>query len=144
MPTPLQNNATRGVLSSQKGIDARVVSQIEITLPWPPSVNHYWRSWQGRMIISSAGREYRAAVARIALDAGRCRMPDVPLSVHIEAWMPDRRRRDLDNMLKAPLDALTHAGIWADDSQIHDLRITRAPMIGGMLKIMIREARHGL
>ena len=38
----------------------------------------------------------------------------------IEAWMPDKRVRDLDNLLKAPLDALTRAGFWVDDSQIAD------------------------
>jgi hypothetical protein len=33
---------------------------IELTLPWPPSVNHYWRVLRGRMIVSAAGRKYRA------------------------------------------------------------------------------------
>ncbi len=35
---------------------------IEITLPWPPSVNTYWRMFKNRMIISKEGREYRVAV----------------------------------------------------------------------------------
>jgi crossover junction endodeoxyribonuclease RusA len=35
---------------------------IEITLPWPPSVNTYWRNFDGRMIISAKGREYRETV----------------------------------------------------------------------------------
>ena len=33
------------------------------------------------------------------------------------------------------LDALTHAGLWLDDSQVADLRIRRAPTIGGMVKV---------
>ena len=49
-----------------------------------------------------------------------------PIVVVVAAYMPDLRRRDLDNMFKAPLDALGHAGVYADDSQIHDLRIYRA------------------
>ena len=36
---------------------------IEITLPWPPTVNTYWRNFNGRTIISAKGREYRKAVA---------------------------------------------------------------------------------
>ncbi|NBW22487.1 MAG: RusA family crossover junction endodeoxyribonuclease, partial [Caulobacteraceae bacterium] len=36
--------------------------------------------------------------------------------VVIEAFPPDRRKRDLDNILKSLLDALTHAGVWEDDS----------------------------
>jgi crossover junction endodeoxyribonuclease RusA len=39
--------------------------------------------------------------------------------------------------LKATLDALTHAGVWEDDSQIDALTITRAPLVGGMLKVRI-------
>ena len=46
-------------------------------------------------------------------------------------------RRDLDNLLKGLLDALTHAGLWLDDSQVADLRIRRAPTIGGMVKVRV-------
>ncbi|MEE1653752.1 RusA family crossover junction endodeoxyribonuclease [Brachymonas sp. J145] len=113
---------------------------VEIVLPWPPSVNHYWRTWQGRPRISHEGRQYREAVADLVRKSGHGKLPDAPLAVHIEAWMPDRRKRDLDNALKAPLDALTHAGLWDDDSQIHDLRITRAPVVkGGALKIRVED-----
>lgn len=40
--------------------------------------------------------------------------------------MPDNRRRDAVNLLKAPLDALAHAGVYEDDSQIVELSIRRA------------------
>ena len=61
------------------------------------------------------------------------------MCVVIEAWRPDYRRRDLDNLLKATLDGLAHAGVYDDDSQIVDLRIYWAPDIGGMPKIKIEE-----
>lgn len=61
------------------------------------------------------------------------------LKVVIEAWRPDNRRRDLDNLLKAVLDSMGHAGLYVDDSLIVDLRIYWAPEIGGMLKIKIEE-----
>ena len=32
-------------------------------------------------------------------------------------YPPDARRRDIDNYNKALCDALTHAGVWEDDSQ---------------------------
>jgi crossover junction endodeoxyribonuclease RusA len=54
--------------------------------------------------------------------------------------MPDKRRRDLDNILKALLDGLTHSGVWGDDSQVVDLRIVKAPTLGGMVKVNISEA----
>jgi crossover junction endodeoxyribonuclease RusA len=68
------------------------------------------------------------------------------LRLDVEAWMPDRRRRDLDNTLKATQDAMTHAGIWDDDSQIDDLRIVRKRdaagrlQLGGMLVIRLEAA----
>lgn len=105
-----------------------------MVLPWPPSVNRYWRNVQGRTLISEEGRRYRDAVAGQALEHRWPKHGDKRLTVRIEAWVPDKRRRDLDNMLKAALDALTHAGVWDDDSQIDDLRIVRMP-IGGMLKV---------
>ena len=36
----------------------------------------------------------------------------------MDAFPPDRRRRDLDNLLKPALDALQHAGVYEDDSQV--------------------------
>lgn len=49
---------------------------------------------------------------------------------------PDKRKRDLDNYLKATLDAMTHAGVFVDDSQIDALSIERGevePRFGGVV-----------
>jgi crossover junction endodeoxyribonuclease RusA len=112
---------------------------IELTMPWPPSVNTYWRTFQGRMIISEKGRAYRKAVADQVLVQRGAKHYEGKLRVVIEAWRPDNRRRDLDNLLKAVLDSLTHAGVWADDGLIVDLRIYWAEHIGGMLKVKVSE-----
>lgn len=112
---------------------------IELTMPWPPSVNTYWRTFQGRMIISEKGRSYRKAVADQVLVQRGAKHYEGKLKVEIEAWRPDNRRRDLDNLLKAVLDSLTHAGVWADDGLIVDLRIYWAPDVGGMLKVKVIE-----
>jgi crossover junction endodeoxyribonuclease RusA len=111
----------------------------ELVLPWPPSVNTYWRTFRGRMIISEKGREYRKAVADQVVLQSAAKHYAGKLIVEIEAWRPDKRRRDLDNLLKAALDGMTHAGVWDDDSNIVDLRIYWAEHIGGMLKIKVRE-----
>ena len=77
-----------------------------ITLPWPPSNNRYYRHNRGRTHISAEGQAYRDNVARIIKNA----MLDIglamPVKIRIECHMPDRRRRDLDNLQK-PL--LTHS-----------------------------------
>ncbi len=114
---------------------------IEITLPWPPSVNNYWRMWQGRMVISNEGRKYRKAVSELVMVHQGTRSIDGKVKMTIEAWRPDNRKRDLDNLLKAVLDSLTHAGVYHDDSLVVDLRIYWAPEIGGMLKVKIEEQK---
>ena len=96
-------------------------------LPWPPSVNTYWRSVNGRTILSRKGREYRAnAHARLAEQG----LPFVKgrVSVSAIAHAPDNRRRDLDDLWKSILDSLTHARAIEDDSLIDDLRIVRGPV----------------
>jgi crossover junction endodeoxyribonuclease RusA len=115
------------------------MEMIEMTLPWPPSVNTYWRNFDGRMIISARGRDYRETVGDQMTLQKMVKHFKGQLKVEIEAFRPDKRRRDLDNLLKATLDGLAHAGVYEDDSQIVDLRIYWAPDIGGMLKIKIEE-----
>lgn len=115
------------------------MEMIEMTLPWPPSVNTYWRNFDGRMIISARGREYRETVGDQMTLQKMVKHFKGQLRVEIEAFRPDKRRRDLDNLLKATLDGLAHAGVYEDDSQIVDLRIYWAKDIGGMLKIKIEE-----
>tara|TARA_R110000868_G_scaffold127228_1_gene334713 strand:- start:18 stop:362 length:345 start_codon:yes stop_codon:yes gene_type:complete len=108
---------------------------VEVNLPWPPSVNRYYRTFRGRIIISKEGRDYRKQVQ--APNKTEANFAG-PVIVEIEAFRPDNRRRDLDNVLKAALDALTHMLIWEDDSQIVDLRIWWAAEKGGFLNVKVR------
>lgn len=114
---------------------------ITLHLPYPPSVNTYWRhptagKLAGRHLISEKGRKYRADVCWSiphSVEKFSCR-----LSVTIECFPPDRRRRDLDNVAKGLLDALSHAGVWGDDEQIDDLRIMRREVTkGGAVRVRI-------
>ncbi|MFI4911149.1 MAG: RusA family crossover junction endodeoxyribonuclease [Sedimentisphaeraceae bacterium JB056] len=92
---------------------------INLTLPWPPSVNHYYRKVGSRMLISRRGRIYRQAVCFIVRELG-IKTFDCELKITIDAYPPDRRRRDGDNLLKAIFDSLQHGGLFQDDSQIKD------------------------
>jgi len=93
-----------------------------ITLPWPPSANRYYRTVNGRPILSKVAREYRAEVVTLV---GTVTAISGRISVTIEAYPPDQRKRDLDNLLKQTLDALQHAGVYLDDSQIDQILIKR-------------------
>jgi len=76
-------------------------------------------------LISREGRTFRKNVCAL-LGGGGPRKPPAGgrIALAMDAFPPDRRRRDLDNIQKPVLDALEHAGVYVDDSQI-DLLITR-------------------
>jgi crossover junction endodeoxyribonuclease RusA len=114
---------------------------LTLTLPYPPSVNRMWRTPRtgplaGRTLVSVEGREYRAKVCATVGDRLWQPLKD-RLRVDIEARMPDKRRRDIDNPIKALLDSLTHAGVWLDDSQIDDLRVWRSAERTGEVVVRI-------
>jgi crossover junction endodeoxyribonuclease RusA len=103
---------------------------VKLVLPYPPSVNHYWRHFHGRTVISREGRAFRENVqALLAPERGGSNGPRKPpsggrIALAMDAFPPDRRRRDLDNIQKSTLDAFEHAGVYEDDSQV-DLLVTR-------------------
>ena len=99
-------------------------SILALDVPYPPSVNRYWRAFRGRNILSAEARAYRRAITAVMLErkltplSGR-------LAVSVMLCPPDRRRRDLDNAMKGLLDGLQHGGAYTDDSQIDKLTIER-------------------
>lgn len=120
-----------------------------IELPWPPTANTYYRAilMQRRtmpssekykrqvvMKISAAGRKYRDDVQRLI---GKPEALEGRLHVHVDAYPPDCRRRDLDNILKALQDSLEHAGVYRDDSQIDRISVQRHPSEGQPGRVVV-------
>ncbi len=108
---------------------------MKLVLPFPPSVNTYWRApnkgpLAGRHLISAKGRAYQSdACAAIIEQLRRLPKPSsAPAAVEIVLFPPDARRRDIDNYNKALFDALTHAGIWEDDRQIKRMLVEWGPV----------------
>ena len=102
-----------------------------IKLPFPPSLNAYYRSIIRRrkdgkhytqVLISAKGRAYRTLVGQMLMIQGVREMTG-DLEIEIKVFQPDRRKRDIDNLLKSLLDALQHGGAFVDDSQIKKLTI---------------------
>ena len=94
----------------------------EIELPFPPSLNTYYRAMYNiktkvaYITRSARGKAYRINVGRMIRG-----YPTLDGDLHVSVIMfpPDKRRRDLDNFDgKALWDALTKAGVWKDDSQV--------------------------
>lgn len=100
---------------------------INLRLPYPPSINHYYIRTSKGVAIGKKGKWYReqvgfhVAVARLP----RKFLGSEKLKVTIRAYAPDRRARDADNILKCLLDSLTKSKVWGDDKQIFDLRVIK-------------------
>ena len=112
---------------------------IEIELPYPPSVNHYYRRVGPRTLISREGRAYREKVCSLLADLG---LPGFtgPLDVEVEVFPPDNRRRDIDNLQKSLLDSMQHGGLYEDDSQIVKITIDKRDSVaGGFVIVRVQE-----
>lgn len=115
------------------------MTQSFYALPYPPSTNTYWRNVGGRVLISAKGRAFRHDVWAIVKESGAEKLTG-RLEVALQLTMPDKRRRDIDNVFKALLDALEHAGAYENDNQIDKLSVVRMGVEspGGVL-VFIRD-----
>lgn len=109
---------------------------IELVLPWPPSVNAYWRSFvpkgwtRATVHVSEDGKRYQEAVRCLAED-----LRIEPLRGHLKLEVtfhpPDNRGHDLDNRLKPMIDALANAGAFENDVQIREIHAKFGPVAKG-------------
>jgi crossover junction endodeoxyribonuclease RusA len=115
--------------------------QIQLTLPFPPSINHYWkhRNIGSSVYISAEGVKYRQIVANEARKHENLGTARVSVQMVLNA--PNKRKYDIDNRVKALLDALTHAELWNDDEQVDELIIRRGDIQknNGEVKIIIKK-----
>lgn len=123
---------------------AHVDPSWKIKIAWPPSVNHVWRKTpSGRIYLTREAKTFRADVmSRVAVARCHGALPKAALAgnlaVAMELYPPDRRRHDVDNYSKAVLDALTHAHLWRDDSQVKRQTVeVREPKAGGQVVLTI-------
>ncbi|WP_313383165.1 RusA family crossover junction endodeoxyribonuclease [Pantoea sp.] len=93
---------------------------MKLILPFPPSVNSYWRNTRKGVLISASGRSFRANAIGAVYEQLKSRPKPITVNVEVALvlYPPSKQSRDLDNYLKAIFDSLTHAGVWADDSQV--------------------------
>lgn len=110
-----------------------------LTLPLPPTVNHYYCRQGNRTFIGGKGLKFREQVAKIVAAAGH-KPFEGRLSLFAAIFPANRIKQDLDNRSKALQDALTHAGLWRDDEQIDQLTLVRKEVVkGGLVKVVVTE-----
>jgi crossover junction endodeoxyribonuclease RusA len=124
---------------------------MRFAVPYPPSLNTYYRIYQGRILLSEKARAYLNDFKYALWGCSWYRkellkMPFMEeLEVCIEVYPPDKRKRDLDNTLKCLLDSMQKCGIYKDDSQIARLNVIRKEIIiNGKVEIVITEKANDI
>ena len=111
---------------------------VPLELPWPPSVNNYWIHRGRGTFISDAGIMFIKSV-KVAIVQAKLYKPMLgKLHVSIKLFPPDKRRRDIDNVLKSILDALTKGGLMEDDSQVKRLDVEMLESLGGCVEVYVK------
>lgn len=106
---------------------ARVNDRVLVlSVPLPPSVNHlYYNTPTGRR-MTKEGKAYKRLVAETLMQQrARTKAPDPPYEVSLWLLVPDNRRRDASNMVKAIEDAVADFLMY-DDSANHILHLYKA------------------
>jgi crossover junction endodeoxyribonuclease RusA len=119
-------------------------SSYHYVLPFPPSVNHYWRTRrQGfRQItyVSKQGVAFQKAVAKVVHQRPNTRRR---LAVTMQLQRGDAQEYDIDNYVKSTLDALQKAGVFMNDRQVDRLVIERLPYGKvGLCNVTVEEIGH--
>jgi crossover junction endodeoxyribonuclease RusA len=87
-----------------------------VILTLPPSINRLWRvAKNGKVYCSARYVQWRTlSVWQIASQLKSKKVVG-PYKLTLLVVRPDKRKRDLDNLLKAASDALVAAGVLEDD-----------------------------
>jgi crossover junction endodeoxyribonuclease RusA len=91
---------------------------MNLTLPYAPSANRYWRNYRGVTVVSDEARDYKDIVRLIATRQG-VEPVSGPVALTVTVYRP-RKSGDLDNRLKVLLDALGGVA-YHDDKQVREL-----------------------
>ena len=115
--------------------------RLEVHIPRPPSVNGLFRDGgkgdKGRFKTTGYRNwiHHAGLVLNGQLDGWQTITGPVKISLTC-----DKRRGDLQNYDKAPLDLLTRHKVYEDDSQIVDLHLRHDPQCGDLMFIRVDTA----
>lgn len=101
-------------------------ASVSLTLPVPPSINHQYATVNGRRLLSSTGRAYKAQVGQLvwlalvnsphrAVLLSQFQFASLALSIRF--YFTSALRRDVDGGLKIAQDALCE-GLGVNDNRI--------------------------
>jgi crossover junction endodeoxyribonuclease RusA len=132
----MRHSTRKAELQARLPLDAGGGEVVTISLPWPPTVNNYWKSAVVKncrfpiVYTPERVKDYRDAVGWLVKCSELPRFEEgVDLYVRILLHPPTRVRFDVDNFAKGILDGLTKARVYADDSQIVELTIIKGEVV---------------
>lgn len=110
---------------------------IRYTLPYPTSLNNIFVNGARGRYKSPAYKAWQDAAYAAILEQGRQRIKG-KVAISIAVVKPDKRRRDIDNLTKPVLDALTTMQVIEDDSLVQRISIQWAST-GAPCTVLIHE-----
>lgn len=118
-----------------------MITRAKFVLPYPAglSVNKIWKFSRNKVYLNPLVKKYRDEVYYIVKDSVKFGKMKVELT--IDVYPPDRRIRDIDNILKVIFDSLQYARVYDNDSQIKRLTVEFHETVikSGKLGIMIQS-----
>lgn len=100
----------------EKGAGSPTPSPATLTVPFPPSANSLFKNRKGGRAKTAAYTSWLLAASGALSRSHLPKYYSVPVEISLAVTMPDRRIRDLDNLVKPSVDLLVRHGIIeADD-----------------------------
>lgn len=91
-----------------------MTAAVDLTLPFPPSVNAFWQVANGHIVSTSRAKEYKKRVAEYNRGRsplfGRCEISVLDIFPRVES-------SDIDGVFKCLFDSLNGI-VWLDDNQV--------------------------
>jgi len=118
------------------GAASSLASPVTFTMPVPPSVNQMFRNVRGKGRVKTEAYEQWRAAARTSLRL-QSLQPVMGRVVVIFGVERGSLAADIDNRIKAMLDAIVTAGVIEDDNRVTAFAAAWLPQANGLAHVQI-------
>jgi len=112
---------------------------IKLKLSYPPTANHIWKSGGGRVYRSARYVSWQKTAMAEAI-AQKPKPVAGAYHLNITAYRPDKRKRDVDNLIKVVSDFAQRAGLVEGDHLAQSVSARWAESEGDGIELEIKGA----